>query len=161
MSAWTVVKKDVQVEAKPAGLWTLVLEWIDGPAFLKLEAGSEEWHYSESENGKCGADGHLGSLLAAKTCLLPSAPVGALIGKVGGSSAGSSDGTLFVVGKFTLVEIDKPKGPLYLTINDELTGFANNRSSITVTVSSRPSAASPPPPLGRATGGTTGAAGTT
>ena len=134
---WVILKDNVKVEARPAGLWTVALEWLDGPAILKFEAGDEEWFYSESDVSKTRADGHLTSLLAAKGCLLQSAPVGALIGKIGGSSASATDGTLFTVGKFTLLEIDKSKGPLYLTINDEPGGFANNRGAITVKISSR------------------------
>ncbi len=143
---WTVVKDGLKVKAKPDGVWTLALEWVASPMLLRFEADDEEWYYAEPDGSKARADGHLSSLLAAKGCLLPSAPVGALIGKVGGSSAGTADGTLFVVGKFCVVEIDKPKGPIYLTINDELTGFANNRGEITVKISARGVAASAPAP---------------
>lgn len=132
-----VVLTDVKVKAKPDGVWTLALEWVNGPAVLKFEAGDEEWFYAEHDTSKARADGHLASLLATKNCLLPSAPVAALIGKIGGSSAGAADGTVFVVGKFCLVEIDKSKGPVYLTINDELTGLGNNRGEISVKISSR------------------------
>ena len=152
MTNWTVLKDKVKIDAKPTGLWTLATEWVEGPAILKFEAGNEAWFYSQSDSGKTYADGDLDSLLATKTCLLPSAPVGALIGKIGGSSASATDGTLFAIGKFTLLEIDKSKGPLYLTINDELTGFSNNRGEILVKISSRPapvaSAAAPPKPVG-------------
>lgn len=141
-----VVLQDVKVEAKPKGVWTLALEWVEGPAILKFEAGDEEWFYSEPDSAKSGADGHLESLLAAKMCISANAPVGALIGKIGGSSASAADGTVFVVGKFALVEIDKPKGPIYLTMNDELTGFANNRGFINVKISSRPVPAQPAAP---------------
>jgi hypothetical protein len=134
---WVVLREGVNVKARPDGVWTLALEWVNGPAVLKFEAGNEEWFYAEADVSKARADGHLSSLLAAKNSLLPTAPVGALIGKIGGSSAGTADGTLFVVGKFCLVEIDKSKGPVYLTINDELTGFVNNRGEITLKISSR------------------------
>jgi hypothetical protein len=140
---WVVLNDNVKVKARPDGVWTLALEWVNGPAVLKFEAGDEEWFYAEPDASNTRADGHLSSLLAAKSCLLPSAPVGALIGKIGGSSAGVSDGTVFVVGKFCLVEIDKSKGPVYLTINDELTGFGNNRGEISVKISSRPLSAAP------------------
>lgn len=140
---WVVLKENVKVKARPDGVWSLALEWVSGPAVLKFEAGDEEWFYAEPDASKTRADGHLSSLLAAKSCLLPSAPVGALIGKIGGSSAGVSDGALFVVGKFCLIEIEKSKGPVYLTINDELTGFGNNRGEISVKISSRPLPAAP------------------
>jgi hypothetical protein len=138
---WIVLNEGLKVRARPDGVWTLALEWVKGPALLKFEAGDEEWFYAESDSSKARADGHLSSLLAAKSCLLSTAPVGALIGKIGGSSAGVTDGTLFVVGKFSLMEIDRPRGPIYLTINDELTGFGNNRGEITVKIFARPLAA--------------------
>jgi hypothetical protein len=140
---WVVLKDNVKVKARPDGVWTLALEWVNGPAVLKFEAGDEEWYYAESDAGKAKADGHLSSLLAAKNTVLPAAPVAALIGKIGGSSAGINDGTLFVVGKFCLLEIDRSKGLVYLTINDELSGFANNRDEISVKISSRPLATAP------------------
>jgi hypothetical protein len=146
---WTELSKGVVVKAQPSGLWTLAIEWLNGPAILKLEADNSDWYYSEPDTSKTNADGHLTSLLSCKGCLLPSAPVGALIGKVGGSSASATDGTLFAVGKFALLEIDKSKGPLYLTINDEATGFGNNRGEIKVTISARP--APPPPAVAAAT----------
>jgi hypothetical protein len=140
---WVVLKDGITVKARPDGVWTLALEWVNGPAVLKFEAGDEEWYYAESDAGKAKADGHLSSLLAAKNTVLPAAPVAALIGKIGGSSAGVNDGTLVVVGKFCLLEIDRSTGPVYLTINDELSGFANNRGAITVRISSRPLPAAP------------------
>jgi hypothetical protein len=137
MESWVVLKDEVEVPAKPTGLWTLALEWADGPALIKFEASDDYWFYSESDASKCSADGHLSSLLPAKACLLPTAPVGALIGKIGGSSAAATDGTVFVVGKFCIIEIAESRGPIYLTMNDEVTGFANNRGSVRVKISSR------------------------
>jgi hypothetical protein len=136
MDNWQVLA-NVKVPAKPAGGWTLAVEWVKGPGMLKFEAGAEEWFYAESDQNKAFADGDLAALVAPKTCLLPTAPVGALIGKIGGSSAGTADGTVFVVGKFCLLEVAKSKGPVYLTINDELTGLGNNRGEISVKISGR------------------------
>jgi hypothetical protein len=133
---WTTIA-DVTVTASPKGVWTIALEWVEGPALLKLEADDREWFYSENDQTRTGADGHRTALLSTKNCLLPIAPVGALVGKIGGSSAGACDGKSFVVGKFCIVEIEKSSGPLYLTINDELTGLANNRGEIGVRISSR------------------------
>jgi hypothetical protein len=136
-SSWEVIAADFKVPAKPAGIWTMAVDWINGPAVVKIEANDDEWYYSEADSGKTRADGHLMSLLSCKACIHPAAPVGALIAKIGGSSAGVSDGTLYTIGKFALIEIDKPKGPLFLTINDELSGLENNRGSIKVSVSAR------------------------
>jgi hypothetical protein len=122
-----------EVPAKPAGIWTLVHEYVHGPALIRIEAEDTEWMYSKAD--KCKADGDLLSSISPAACILKDAPVGALIGKIGGSSAGISDGTLFVVGKHCIFELDPNKrGPLYLTINDELTGFENNNNAIEVDI---------------------------
>jgi hypothetical protein len=127
-----------EVPAKPTGLWTLVAEYVRGPALVKVEAALDgQWNYSEAT--ACAADGDLLSLISPQTCLLRGAPVGALIGKIGGSTAGTTDGTLFLVGRSCVYELDQSKrGPLYLTINDELTGMANNSGKLGVTISIKP-----------------------
>jgi hypothetical protein len=131
---WAEVFK-VEVSAKPQGLWTLVAEYVCGPVLVKIEAAPDgQWNYSET--GACTADGDLLSLISPQTCLLRGAPVGALIAKICGSTAGTSDGTMFLVGRSCIYEVDQTKrGPLYLTINDELTGMANNHGKLAVTVS--------------------------
>jgi len=122
-----------EVPAKPTGIWTLVCEYVRGPALVKIEAEDTVWMYSKAD--ECKADGDLLSSISSAACILKDAPVGALIGKIGGSSAGISDGTLFVAGKHCIIELDANKrGPLYLTINDELTGFENNDKAIKVDI---------------------------
>jgi hypothetical protein len=124
---------------QPAGLWTLVADFVEGPALLKITATAENrWAYAESAAAVCGADGDTDAFLLRSKCLVPTAPVGALIGKIGGSSAGVSDGTTFVAGRVCVVRVPDDGGPLYLTINDEYTGMANNADFITVQVWSSP-----------------------
>ena len=106
---------------------------------------------------ECGPDGDLGSSVDRTKLLLPAAPAGALIGKIGGSTAGSgavgassttvtttagsmpvvaSDGQLFVVGGHCVFElIDPVRGPLCVTINDSPDGFGDNSGKLVVTVS--------------------------
>jgi hypothetical protein len=125
--------KDKEVPAKPEGIWTLVHEFVQGPALIKVTADDGEWMYSKAD--KCKADGDLLSSISSAACIVKDAPVGALIGKIGGSTAGANDGAVFVVGKHCIIELDGTKrGPLYLTINDELTGFDNNDKAIKVDV---------------------------
>ncbi|SRR6266498_3309923 len=134
---WPQVFEEV-VPAQPAGIWTLVAEYVRGPALVKVEAENAKWKYSQAD--ECTADGDLLSLISAQACILKGAPVGALIGKIGGSTAGVADGTVFLAGKMCIIELDQSKrGPLYFTINDELTGMGNNDGKLKVTISIKPS----------------------
>lgn len=124
-----------RVAARPDGLWTLVVEFVSGPALLRVTASADRWQYADAAAAVCGADGDPDALLARAKCLLPAAPVGALIGKIGGSTAGAADGTLFVAGSTCVVRVPDEGGPLFLTINDEY--MKNNAGSIGVAVALR------------------------
>src|SRR5688572_17609013 len=89
---------DVVVTAKPQGLWTLVHEYVQGPALIKVQSiqPDAKWHYSSAN--ECTADGDVMSMISTQSCLLKGASVGALIAKVGGSTAGTTDGTIFLAG---------------------------------------------------------------
>jgi hypothetical protein len=138
MTSWSALSgaAPVDVPAKPsAGVWTKVIEYIEGGTILKLEVGTPEstWHYGDEDT--CGPDGDVASIMLRSKCLLASAPVGALIGKIGGSTAGTVDGVTFVVGTFCIVKVGADGGPLYLTINDQENGMSNNKDTMKVTVS--------------------------
>lgn len=131
---WTRLTTGFTVPAKPRGLWTLVLDYVDAPATLKIVAADDAtWSYTPGI--WCDADGDLTAMIARARCLLEKGPVGALIGKLGGSTAGSDDGTLFLAGQSCVVNVAQGNGgPLYLTINDEITGLGNNAGTISVEV---------------------------
>jgi hypothetical protein len=62
-------------------------------------------------------------------------PVGALIVKIGGSTAGVADGVVRVAGSSAVIQIDdKTSGPVFLTINDELTGLSDNSGELRVKI---------------------------
>ncbi len=126
----------IEVKADPGGLWTVAREFISGPARIRFEAKGS-WNYVPES--ACGPDGDMLSMLSSEQAILKGAPVGSLIAKIGGSSAGQNDGTVYLIGSFAVIEIDQNvKGPLYLTINDDPTGFANNRGTIEVDVRWKP-----------------------
>jgi hypothetical protein len=108
----------VEISTTPAGLWTKAVEFVPAGTVLKLEVDpSAAWRYSNQHQRTCGPDGEIGAA-ADSGLLMPEAPVGAVIGKIGGSSAGKSDGTQFVVGAFALLTVAQDKsGPLFLTMN--------------------------------------------
>jgi PA-IL-like protein len=147
---WSEVK-EVSVPAKPTGVWTWAIDYVKGPVRILVEADAGgTWSYSPE--GVCGPDGDLNALLTGANMLLPSAPIGALLMKIGGSTAGSADGTVRVAGGKAYFEIDKSvTGPLFLTINDEPGGMIDNSGALKVKVSLAPLATpvtAPAPPAG-------------
>jgi hypothetical protein len=134
---------DVVVEARPKGVWTWAVEYVKGPALILIEAEEGNWSYSKGSS--CGADGDLNSLISAQHAILPTAPIGALIVKIGGSTAGAADGTIRVGGTKAIIQIDdKTSGPIFLTINDDVTGLVDNKGSIKAKVSMALLPAPPP-----------------
>lgn len=126
---------NVVVLAKPRyGYWTKALDYVDASKRLKFvvedtrqvpvqQQGQldvtvpNKWNYAVEK--QCTADGDPKAPINPANCLLPDAPPGALIAKIGGSTAGKGDGLkLFIVGSFCVFDLDdKTKGTLYLTMN--------------------------------------------
>jgi hypothetical protein len=128
-----VLKTDI-VPAKPIALWTLVCGYVKGPAKLKIEA-SGTWEYSPAK--LCGPDGIRSSGFLADA-LIASAPIGVLIGKIGGSAAEKPvDGKSlsFVVGSYTVIALDeKTEGALFLTMNDQIGQFDGHDKEVKIAV---------------------------
>ena len=120
------------VRAKPDGLWTLVHEYMEGPVKLKLTA-SGQWYFAPGRS--CGPDG-LRDVGYGDTLLLGSAPLGALIAKVGGSSAEKPDAgkqVIFAVGQTCVIQLDdKAKGPLFLSMNDSPLRFGGHSKDLKI-----------------------------
>jgi len=145
-------QNNVLVFEIPAGLpvWTLAVDYIAGTVKLKIEVEASDslWQYAPDQY--CKAGGTTRNDLAA---ILPAAPIGALIGKVGGSTAdfpppaaaGGQPGTLptsiklFAVGVYAVIDVkDTESGPLFLTMNDTLAGFPNHAGTMKVKISLAP-----------------------
>jgi hypothetical protein len=105
------------------------------PALPVVQPSQQKWNYSSE--GKCTADGDPRASLNPATCLMTDAPPGALIAKIGGSTAGKTDGLkLYVVGSFCVIELDdKTKGPLFLTMNHDPMSSLERNGSLKVTIS--------------------------
>lgn len=130
---WSVVHPAGKVSAAPPGVWSLAVEYVKGPALIKIEA-SGTWTYSPGKS--CGPDGDRNALLSAAQMIVPAAPVGALVAKIGGSTAVTADGTVYVVGSQAYIRLaDDQGGPLFLTINDDLPGFTGNDGELSVVIS--------------------------
>jgi hypothetical protein len=107
---------------------------VAAPPAPPAATSAQKWSYAI--DGKSTTDGDPKAPLNPATCLFPDAPAGALIAKIGGSSAGKSDGTkLFVVGSYCVIELDdKTKGPLYLTMNHDPMSSLERGGSLKVTI---------------------------
>jgi hypothetical protein len=150
--SWRVIARK-KIAARPEGLWNVALDYVSGPRLLRLtvldrdERGAvmaKSWNPTSKEES--GPDGLLKT--SAKSGLLfAMAPYGALIGKVGGSSAdqpetggGAKDGgysgrKVFAAGSYAVIGLGKDDGgPLFLTMNDSPDGFAEHAGALEVLI---------------------------
>jgi hypothetical protein len=122
------------IPANPEGLWTPVLEYIEGAVKLRITA-TGLWSYLPNTN--CGPDGYRAGGLA-DDALSTRAPLGALIGKIGGSTADIPDAEkdiVFVVGSFCVVTLTaEQRGPLFMTMNDRVAWFAHHTGELRISI---------------------------
>ena len=133
---WKNIDKEFKfkVPAKPTdGLWTLVRSYINGPTIIRLQA-SGRWT-PIAGLPSCGADGLRHWAFCRDMLLTKKAPLGALIGKFGGSNGAADEAEIFLVGAATILSVEKAVGPLYLTINDAPAHFDDNEGEIEVYIS--------------------------
>jgi hypothetical protein len=93
-----------------------------------------KWSYAPEK--KCTADGDPKAPFNPANCMFADAPAGALIAKIGGSTAGKTDGIkLFVVGSYCVIDLDdKMKGPLYLAMNSDPMSSLDRSGSLLVKI---------------------------
>jgi hypothetical protein len=121
------------IPARPSsGLWTIVRSYVTSGQIIRLEARGK-WRPIPGFDF-CDADGLSHWVFARDRLLCKKAPLGALIGKIGGSNAATEDADVFLVGSLAVISVDKALGPLYLTINDAPELFADNEGQLDVTV---------------------------
>lgn len=122
-----------KVSSKPSGLWTIILDFVPPQKKVKFAPKADgKWNYKP--DGNCGPDGNLTELNDTTDYISQEAPVGALIGKLGGSTVGK-EGKIFTVGRFCVVETkDDMSGALFLTMNDAPSSFANHQGDLEVEV---------------------------
>jgi hypothetical protein len=100
--------------------WVKVLDAFGDATHLRIEA-TGQWQVLGGGIQPCGPDGHMELSLAPERLLVPTAPAGALIGKIGGSSVGRADAPVFPIGSLCTVAIpDKAIGPLFVAVNGAL-----------------------------------------
>jgi hypothetical protein len=134
--SWDVVESALEIQAKPEGLWTVAIEALGGVTKLRIRA-TGKWSYSQDAAAECGPDGDRTSYLPAAKGINPKAPIGALIGKIGGSTADVEGTRNFVVGSHYVFEAAPGEilaGSLYLTINDLGSGYLDNSGRLTTKI---------------------------
>jgi hypothetical protein len=147
---WQPLASTIVVNARPVGLWTRAVDYVAGPRKLKITADPTlAWTLGSSSTGPDGDPNQ--SPNANALPLLPSALLGSLIAKIGGSAADntapvvSAAGlppvapigvpTPFSIGSFCILEIPATqKGSLFLTMNDTAGAFAQHSGSLTVNI---------------------------
>jgi hypothetical protein len=132
---WTKLKDGIVIKAKPENsFWQEAYGFVRGPGILKIVADGQ-WYYSTNFAGECSANGDLLSPFDSSRCIHQKAPVGSLIGKIGGSIADKDSSAVFVVGSSCIRNLDgNTAGPLFLAINDMLTGLGDNEGHLIVNI---------------------------
>jgi len=148
MANWTQITLDLKVPEDNgvksiASPWLLALAVIDDCDHLRIEADGE-WQLLPGLDVKCGPDGRGDIPIADTGLILPACPPGALIGKIGGSSAAieqrpdDADAAavlpaLFAIGKTCMVPLEKmPHGPLFIGINIALRPLTIDRIELKI-----------------------------
>jgi len=147
---WQPLASAIVVNARPVGLWTRAVDYVAGPRKLKITADpTSTWTLGSSNPGPDGDPNQ--SQNANALPLLPSALIGALIGKIGGSAADNTAPVVstagmppvapigvpapFSIGSFCILEISATqKGSLLLTMNDTAAAFAQHSGKLIVDI---------------------------
>jgi hypothetical protein len=137
--------RTIIVPARGETLWTLAVEYVAGPCKVRLKsAATGRW--------QCGTEtcGPGGTLTGTYDALLASAPIGALIGKIGGSdsdcppfppptptgaAAPAGAPRVFAVGAFCVIDVkDTESGPLFLAMNNKVSAFKDHHGLLQVII---------------------------
>jgi hypothetical protein len=101
----------VKIDAKPAGHWQKVLDVVAPKTVLRIEAAGE-WTVGGLDSSP---DGVLVAPVESRA--LADYPAGALLGKCGGSTSGSKEGTIFAIGSYCIVQTGDAPAPLFAAVN--------------------------------------------
>jgi hypothetical protein len=97
--------------------WLKLIDTIRGATHLMITA-TGSWSPMPGLLAPCVPDGLAGLVLPPDRTVLSDAPPGALIGRIGGSSAGLKADGAFVIGTSCVVPVQAGSiGPLYVSFN--------------------------------------------
>jgi hypothetical protein len=135
----------VEVFAKPSGIWNLAVEWIGPSRLLRFKVVNEDGScpgapatWNPAADVECGPDGKVPALPHNSLC--SRAQYGALIGKIGGSTADlpgaetAGAPKMFAVGSYAVYSIGADSGPLFLTMNDSADNFHMHNGALWVQI---------------------------
>src|SRR5262249_25154041 len=105
--------------------WTQTTNVVQRGDHLQISASGEWSTGPAAASGPTGPAGYAGR--TSRSALLPTAPLGALIGKIG------PNGQPFLIGARYDGQAGEA-GPLFLTINDDLQGYGDNQGRMSVSV---------------------------
>jgi hypothetical protein len=136
--SWIPVAAVQPVPAGPFRMpWHRISDVIRGPTHL-LIAATGSWTALPEVLAACGPNGFAGLSLPADRVVLPDAPPGALIGRLGGSSASLKADGAFPIGQDCVVQLPANSvGPLFVSFNIvarpiEVTSFTIEVSAATI-----------------------------
>jgi hypothetical protein len=150
--AWRLIVERKKIPDPQDIQWTQVLDYASPGKLLKIVNVEDAsvtphvglvWQPKDFPDTGCSADGdYANKQTATGTPLLPSAPRGALIGRIGGSTADQTVDTstpptriLFAVGRLCVLMVPaSPVGALFLGINDLPENMGKIQKSLLVNV---------------------------
>lgn len=133
------------IDADPPNLWVCVLDYVEDVKLKIVAEGTWEWAPGRS----CSPNGELGERQPSDL-LFASAPLGALIGKIGGSTCDKSEWlaagtaasgitrpavfTVGCLGFYAPAKTDPVRGPLFLAMNDSPLRFRYHSGQLTIRI---------------------------
>ena len=134
--SWQEPGESVEVPGRPeSGIWTVAIEYVNGPRKLKISA-SGSWGITSERI--YGPDGD-GFASGTDQCLVVTAPRGSLIAKIGGGTADLA-GTVYPIGRLAVIDLPDAaggspiRGMLFLTMNDDPSRFRDHFGQLTVQI---------------------------
>jgi hypothetical protein len=144
--SWQKIKL-LKLEATASPLWFLASDYVAGSRLLRITVVDQDQNkanvattWSPVSGTNCGPDG-LTTSATKSGFLTGGALYGALIGKLGGSSADIPDASsltapygtkrVFAVGSHCVISVaSTDAGPLFFTMNDAPSGFAQHSGAL-------------------------------
>jgi len=148
--SWQKIKL-VKIEASATPLWILASDYVSGSRLLRITVVDKDENnanvaitWSPASGTNSGPDG-LTTTATKSGMLTGGALYGALIGKLGGSSADVPDASspltpygtkrVFAVGSHCVISVaNADAGPLFFTMNDAPPGFAQHSGALHILV---------------------------
>jgi hypothetical protein len=115
--------------------WFFICDIVGDWTCLRLTA-TGIWDCLGPAVKPCGPDGHVDLMLQQDRLLVPACAPGMLIGKLGGSTAGRGDGTIFVIGSKCVLSIPEKKSTvLFVGVNGAIPSSLNRIDMLTLEIS--------------------------